>query len=189
MRMLAGSFDEGLDSGDWCLRDYVRRAWSRGYRTCVTPRPELFCGVETVFGSDERRQEQARASRTAYLERWGIGRHYCIYFGAETDADSLSDAVDTILGGARQGHRFTLLLHRRQAAEFRRRGWNALHTGIEIRRLSPLLPQRDLGRTLTSLRAAVPEILPVRWQHVVPPGMDTALPFAEMAAAVTGDRR
>jgi hypothetical protein len=70
MRMQTGFFDEGMDNGEWCLTDYVRRAWSKGYRTCATSRSLLVCGQEAVFGSEERRQGQTRASREHYLGQW-----------------------------------------------------------------------------------------------------------------------
>src|SRR6185369_17145843 len=116
MHMLLGGLDEGLDGGEWCLKDYIRRAWKNGYHTCVTSRSVAVCGKEIQFGSDERRKQQTRSSKARHLQKWGIGRHYCIYFGRGTDAAALADTIETIVEGARQGHRFTLLLHRRQAS-------------------------------------------------------------------------
>lgn len=185
MRMQIGAFDEGLDSGEWCLTDYIRRAWNMGYRTCATSRSHLVCGPEPVFGSDERRQSLARISRERYLEQWGISRHYCIYFGSDTDAGALADAMETILEGARRGHRFTLLLHHRQTSEFRRCGWNCLHTGIEQTRLSIFMPQRDLVRKIGALREAAPEMIMVRWENdASAAGMEMAIPFSGVAAAI-----
>ncbi|MGD0585705.1 MAG: glycosyltransferase [Oryzomonas sp.] len=187
MRMQIGFFDEGMDSGEWCLTDYVRRAWSKGYRTCATSRSLLVCGQEAVFGSEERRQGQARASRERYLEQWGASRHYGVYFGPDTEAGHLVDAVETILEGSRQGHRFTLLLHHRQAREFRRCGWSCLHTGIDVVRLSMLMPQRDLVRKLGGLREAAPGMVVVRWKDDAPAaGMEMAIPFSGMAGAIRG---
>src|SRR6185369_9911921 len=91
MHILLGGFDEVLDSGEWCLKDFVRRAWSRGYHCCVTSRSVVICGNEAVFGSDERRQQQSRISMASYRERWGTGRHYGIYFGRHAAAATLSD--------------------------------------------------------------------------------------------------
>ena len=185
MHMLMGGFDEGMDGGEWCLKDYVRRAWSRGYHTSVTSRANLVFGKESQFGSGLRRQQQVSSSKARYLERWGIGRHYCIYFGSSTDACTLSDSMETILEGARQGHRFTLLLHRRQASDFRRLGWNALHTGISLRSLSLLMPQRDLSRQLSALKSADPDIIPVQGaMDSTFPGADKAIPFHEVAAVI-----
>jgi glycosyltransferase involved in cell wall biosynthesis len=185
LRILVGSFDEGMDGGAWCLKEYVRRAWNRGYRTSAALHSELLCGLEPVFGSDERRQELTRASRRKYLERWGTVRHYCLYFGVHTDAGDLSGAIETLLEGCRRGLRFTLLLHRRQAAEFRRRGWNALHTAMQVHRLSMIRPQRDLIQRIAALKAEYPEIILVRGNPEIPfPGVESAISFTDVAAAL-----
>jgi hypothetical protein len=171
-----GGFDEGLDGAEWCLRDYIRRAEASGYHTCVTSHPELVCGPETVFGSPERRQEQSRLSRDLYLSRWGIARHYCLYFGPERDAADLSGAVEALVAAARRGHRFTLVLHRRQHKEFRQRGWNGLHTAIELRRLPLFGVQRSLARQLAALQAADPDLIPVRGaENVEFPGVAASM--------------
>ena len=180
-----GGFDEGLDGGQWCLNDYVRRAWSGGYHTCVTSRSHVVCGKETVFGSHVRRFQQSHLSSTAYRERWGLSRHYGIYFGPDTAVATLSDAMETIVHGARQGHSFTLLLHRRQAADFRRLGWHTRHTGIKVQRIALLMPQRDLLRRVASLQATVPDLIPVRGVTGVDfPGVTTSIPFEEVASAI-----
>jgi len=182
MHMLIGGFDEHLDGGKWCLKDYVSRAWSRGYQTCITSRSKVSCGTENQLGSDARRQEQANISKTSYLERWGNSNHYGIYFGRETDAAGLAETVETILEGARQNHRFTLLLHRRQNAIFRRMGWHALHTDIEIRVLSLFMGQRDLQKKVAALRSLSPEIILVHGSEgAAISGIDSALDFNAVA--------
>lgn len=148
VHMLIGGFDEQLDGAQWCLHDYICRAASRDYRTCVTSGATVVCGMEALLGSETRRLELTDASRVVCAQRWGVNRHYGIYFGRNTDPVSLADAMETILAGARRGHRFTLLLHRKQAAEFKRQGWHCLHTSIEIKALSRFTPQRDLVRAL-----------------------------------------
>lgn len=179
-----GGFDENLDGGEWCLRDYIRRAETAGYHTCVTTRPELPCSPESVFGSSERRQEQARSSREAYRARWGTGRNYCLYLGPDADAAELTETVTALVASARQGHRFTLLLHRRQAREFRRRGWNRLHTSITICTLPLLGAQRGILRHVAALQAADPELIPVRGSgQAVFPGAAAAICLNEVVPA------
>ena len=179
-----GVFDEGLDGAEWCLRDYIRRAETSGYRTCVTVTPELTCGQETVFGSEERRQGQARLSRDIYLSRWGVARHYCLYFGPDADAAGLSGTVEAIVAAARQGHRFTLLLHHRQFKEFRRRGWNGLHTAVAICRLPLFGAQRSFARQFAALQAADPDLIPVQGsEDVIFPGVAAPMYLAEVMAA------
>jgi hypothetical protein len=179
-----GGFDEGLDSAEWCLRDYIRRAEASGYHTCVIAQPELVCSQEIIFGSQERRQEQARLSRDSYRSRWGIARHYCLYFGSGTDAAELSGTVEALVARARQGDRFTLLLHRKQFKEFRRRGWDGLHTAIAIRRLPLIGVQRSITRQLADLQAGDPDLIPVRGaEDVVFPGVAAPICLNQVMAA------
>jgi hypothetical protein len=178
-----GGFDEGLDGGEYCLMDYIRRAETHGYHTCVASQPELICSSETVFGSPERRREQARLSREYYLARWGVSQHYGLYFGPQTEAADLSETVEAIVSGARLGHRYSLLLHRRQFKEFRKRGWNGLHTGITFCRLPLFGAERGLARQLADLQKSDPGLIPVRGAEGVPfPGGDVAIPFSEIAS-------
>jgi glycosyltransferase involved in cell wall biosynthesis len=182
MHRAIGGFDEGLDGGEWCLRDYIRRAEVEGYRTCVSSRSELDCGQETVFGSQERRQEQSRASSAIYLSRWGVTRQYAVYFGKGMDADTLAGSMETILAAARLGHRFTLFLHGKQYRGFRRQGWNGLHTGVELRALSLLGPGRDLARQYAKLQTEHPDLVSVHGSDGVTfPGIGTSISFSEMA--------
>jgi hypothetical protein len=175
-----GGFDEGLDGGEWCLRDYIRRAETRGYHSCVTAQPELSCSRETVFGSTERRQEQARLSQETYLSRWGAAHNYCLYFGKDTQSGDLSNTIETIVAGARQGHRFTLLLHRKQFKEFRKRGWNASHTNIAIHPLPMFGAARSLARRLAELQSADPDLIVMcGTESVLFPDNHVALSFNE----------
>lgn len=185
MRMLAGVFDEHLDGSGWCLKEYVRRVAARGYRTCMTGNLCLPCSAGQQYGSPQRRSEMEQLSRSVYLSRWGVLRHYCVYFGKEADAAALEETVIALLDGARQGHRFTLLLHRRQYADFRKMGWNGLHTGLELYRLSILSPLRDLGKKVASLRSASPDLLAVRGVNGVPfPDVETALSRDELLGSI-----
>ena len=127
----------------------------------------------------------AQSSRSAYVSRWGIPSHYCYYFGKEADAGSLGDTVTAILDGARQGHRFTLLLHRCQYSVFRKMGWNGLHTGIDLYRLSILFPLRDIRRKLTALRSVSPDLLAVRGGcSTAFPGVDAAISHDELLSSI-----
>jgi hypothetical protein len=183
MHEMLGGFDESLDNGEWCLRDYIRRAETKGYHTCVTSRPELNCSQETVFGSPERRQQQSRLSRDRYLSCWGVTHHYCLYFGQEKQTADLSDIVEAVVNGARRGHHFTLLLHRKQCKEFRKRGWNGLHTGITICPLPLFGATRSLARQVAALQHCDPDIILVRGAEDASfPDSDVAIPFSEIVA-------
>ena len=181
MRRTAGLFDETLDGDQWCLCEYTRRVAAVGYRTVITGRSRLICASGQQFGSLQRRNETIEKSRSAYIARWGINRHYCVYFGPKADVGSVTETITTILNGARQGHRFTLLLHRRQYAAFRKMGWHGLHTGIELLPLSLLFPLRDLQRKISALRTASPDMLSVRGcSETRLPGVDAAISRDEL---------
>ncbi|MHB8122286.1 MAG: glycosyltransferase [Desulfuromonadaceae bacterium] len=186
MRMVAGTFDEHLDGDEWCLKEYVRRVAGYGYRTFITASLRLPCAGGQQFGSVQRRNEMVQNSRSAYLARWGITRHYCVYFGKEADAGSLADTIAALLDGARQGHRFTLLLHRRQYSVFRKMGWNGLHAGIALQRLSIPFPAQDLQRKIAALQKTTPELIAVRGcSGVALPGIDTTLSPDELFSAIS----
>ena len=173
-----------MDGAEWCLRDFIRRAETCGYHTCVTAQPELLCTPEIVFGSAERRRKQTLLSRERYLSRWGLARHYCLYFGPNTDASGLSETVGSLVTAARQGHRFTLLLHRRQFNEFRRRGWNGLHTAIVVCKLPFFATQRNITRRFAALQAADPDLIPVRVTEDVPfPGVAAPICLTDVVSA------
>ena len=181
MRMVAGVFDDDLDGNEWCLKEYVRRVSEHGYRTCLTGLLRLPCSAGQQFGSVQRRNEMVQNSRSAYISKWGAARHYCVYFGKEADAGSLGDTVAAILDRARQGHRFTLLLHRRQYSVFLEMGWNGLHTGIDLFKVSLLFPLRNLQRKITTLLSASPDLLAVRGNSVIAfPGVDAAISIDEL---------
>lgn len=185
MCIVAGTFDEHLDGSEWCLKEYVRRVAARGYRTCVTGRLRLPCSSGQQFGSAQRMNELMKNSRSTYISQWGIARHYGIYFGAEADAGFLDDTVAAILDGARQGHRFTLLLHRRQYNDFRKKGWNGLHTGIDLRQISILFPLRDLQRKIIELQSASPDLLAVRGCDGLPfPCVDASISLDELLSSI-----
>jgi len=185
MRTVAGSFDEHLDGNEWCLKEYVRRVADYGYRTCVTGRLCLTCSVVQLFGSAQRRNEMIQNSRLLYTSRWGVSRHYCVYFGAAADAETLDDIMSVILDGARQGHRFALLLHRHQYSVFRKMGWNGLHTGIDVCKISFLFPLRDLQRKIKMLRAASPDLLAVRGCSGIDfPGIESAISQDELISSI-----
>ncbi len=185
MRMIVGDFNDHLDGNEWCLKEYVRRVADHGYRTCIAGKLRLSCSAGQLFGSVQRRSEMEQISRSAYISQWGAPCDYCVYFGPEFDAASLSDTVAAILDGARQGHRITLFLHRRQYSVFRKMGWNGLHTGIDLRRISILFPLRDLQRKITTLLNGSPDLLAVRGcDGAELPGIDAFISLEELLSSI-----
>jgi hypothetical protein len=121
-------------------------------------------------------------SRETYLSRWGVARNYCLYFGKEAQSGNLDRAVESIVASARQGNRFTLLLHRKQLKEFRKRGWDCLHTSISIKALPLFGTNSSLIRQVTALQTADPDLILVKGSDTANfPGNETAISFANIA--------
>jgi hypothetical protein len=158
---LLGGFDEGLDGGTWCLRDYLRRAWSLGFRTVATSNAAVFCGEQAIFGSTERRRQQTEMAMAIYRQRWGTEKQYAVYPGNKISPERFSGAIDRFINGARLGDQFHLFLHRRQYLELRRNRRDSLHTALRVIPLSLIMPQRDLARQLNKLKSALPELIVV----------------------------
>ncbi|MDD2541673.1 MAG: glycosyltransferase [Desulfuromonadaceae bacterium] len=185
MRVVAGTFDEGLDGNEWCVKEYVRRVAAFGYRTCITSCVSLSCSAGQQFGSAQRRNSMIENSRSVYISRWGAGSHYCVYFGTDAKTGSLGDTIAAICDGARQGHRFTLLLHRRQYADFRKNGWHGLHTGIVLQRISSLFPLRDIQKKIRMLQSVSPDLVMVRGSSgTIFPGVDSAISQNELLSGL-----
>ncbi len=188
MRSVSGDFDEHLDGNEWCLKDFVRRVSSIGYCTCITGRLRLSCSAAQQFGSVQRRNEMMQNGRSAYISRWGIPRHYCVYFGKKADAGSLDDTITAILDGARLGHSFTLLLHHRQYSIFKKMGWNTLHTAIYLHKISILFPLRDLQRKVTTLRSTTPDFIAVcEPSDIIFKGVDITIKLDELPISISAD--
>ena len=161
MRLQIGNFDEDMDGAEWCLKDYVSRAWSHGYCTVLSAVSSVSAATETVFGSEERLGELSRVSQAICQERWGKNRQYLVYFGKNADPIQLNETVNRLLELARHGHRFTLLLHNSQYLYFKRMGWNSLHSSIDNRCLSRFFAHRDFLRQLEAVKQAIPGVITV----------------------------
>jgi glycosyltransferase involved in cell wall biosynthesis len=101
-----GGFDERLDSGVWCLKDYSRSADRAGFRTLNLAGPPVFCREIIPYGSLERRERVLLESIASYTARWGDEHVFCAFFAPDCDRDSFDKVFNAMLSGARQGHRF-----------------------------------------------------------------------------------
>ncbi|QOX78125.1 glycosyltransferase [Trichlorobacter lovleyi] len=177
MRDSIGLFDEELDSGPWCLRDYRHRADAHGFRTCLLPGVTSDAEPATIFGSRERRRKQEEAAITTFRQRWGEQQHVAIYLPKDTEEAHLHALLEQLLAAARRGHRLELFLHRRQYLSALQHGAACLHCGVTIHRLSLLSPLRSLTRGMAALLKQHPGLQPVCGLDGIPfPGYDTALP-------------
>ena len=186
MREEIGLFDEELDGGQWCLRDYQQRAAAHHYRTLYAPAAIIQSGPSLRLGSEERRREREAASRELCRQLWGLPRSYAVYFPKQTEITHLDEALNTILAAARLGDRFTLFLHHLQYRQAAALGYRCLHTAIELVSLARLTPHRDLRIRLRSLPAGDLGLTVIKGVDGIPvPGHDQAQPFTAVHQRIT----
>jgi len=181
-----GGFDEELDGGVWCLRDYTRRAYRAGFLTfSVDTAPVLFT-EETPLGSVARREETARRSGEIYRERWGEGCSFCVYLPRDVDAPALRHRMDVVLEGARQGHVFTVLAHPHlHKSALVAAGFDSLHGNIHCEQLPVLFAPAAVRRRFVRLLTISPGIRAVTGVDGLPfPGVDDALSFARLTETI-----
>jgi GT2 family glycosyltransferase len=184
-----GGFDEELDGGLWCLKDYSRRAYRKGLLTFSVAAGTVYYTDETPLGSLSRREETLRRSQDAYRQRWGEAGAFCIHLPRETDGNMLRQRVDILLEGARQGHRFTLLLHPKLHKGAVAAGFDRFHGNLDIVRLPLLFPDRAGWRQLAQLKDTTPDIRAVAGIEGMPfPGVEESMPFARLEEMVVDAR-
>lgn len=182
MRDTIGLFDEHLDGGTWCLRDYRQRAQAHGFLTCLVTGLPLRTGPTTIFGSEERRRKQEELSARLYAERWGIQRHVALYLPPESTPEQLTAICTPVFEAARLGHSFDLFLHRHQYQAAAEQGLLHRHVAVRFTRLPLLAPLRSLAKQMAGLKMKHPDLLTVKGvDGTVFPGYDRSLPPATIA--------
>lgn len=159
MREKIGHFDEGMDSGIFCLKDYRHRADSHGYRTVLLPSATVLTDQTIRLGSVERWQRVEAASRELFHQRWGVQQHCAVYLPKETDEQQLNNCLSLLLAVARRGHRVELFLHRQQHHGAIQRGAACLHNNITLHKLPLLMPQKGLAAAIERLKGDSPQLL------------------------------
>jgi len=169
---LIGGFDEHMDGGIWCLRDYSRRAEQAGYRTISVASCRTRIEEPQLLGSVTRREDRVRQGEQLYLQRWGMQRHFCFALvGPDTGIHS-HNMLQSLLTAVRQGDRITLLADKRNCRQLTVDGFAAIHAGINIESLPVLFTLRCLRKRLTRLGKDSPAMLFVNAAH----GLDIDIP-------------
>lgn len=176
-----GGFDDEMDGGEWCLKDYSRHALREGGLTFVAAGSPVVSCDDPPLGSISRREEVLKRSIAAYTSRWGKERTFCIHFPKEAAADFIRKKFEVLLRGARQGHSFNVLVPPEIYRELDRSGYRAVHQNITLDKLPRLFTAGRTKRAAASLRAAVPDLVPVAGVAGVSfPGEEGSIPFAEL---------
>jgi GT2 family glycosyltransferase len=127
-----GGFDEGLDGGLWCLRDYTRRACAKGFLSYQVPGPALSYQEEVQLGSERRRQETLEHTLELFRERWGEGRSYAVHVPKGADLDILTEKLAWLVKGARHGDSYFVLLPAALHKTAEQAGLDLLHENVVL---------------------------------------------------------
>lgn len=180
-----GGFDEGLDGGLWCLRDYSRRALRNGFLTFAAEGVAVTYTDEVLFGSVARREETVRRSAETCEARWGREDAVCVYFPRDVEPDAVRDKLDVILQGARMGQRFTLILHPGLHKSLIESGHGALHRNIAMVQLPRFFASGEIRKIIGKLVAARGDTVSVSGVDGFSiPGVEGARPFGWLADAI-----
>lgn len=150
----AGGFDEGLDGGEWALRDFARRSLIFGSTTYSLASRQVTVLPQQELGSVERREERRRHARETYIARWGEAATFFLncpesIFGLEVETFR-----DALLASARQGNRLVVVAGRRAAKTLLAHGFAAIHENIAFQPLPRLFPMKALHRAVAQTTAS-----------------------------------
>jgi len=153
---VSGGFDEGMDGGEWALRDFVRRATRSGFTTHSLEMDSLKLSAIAEFGSVARRQEREQSARQLYVERWGEPLSYLIICPDSLFGINNAEFRNTLLASARQGNRISVVAENRIGRLLSREGFSALHENISFRILPKFFSSRALKGILSRFAESQP---------------------------------
>jgi GT2 family glycosyltransferase len=180
-----GGLDEELDGGEWCLRDYSRRALKSGFMTFCVDGGTVRYTEDAPLGSLVRRTETLERSIAKCRERWGETGDFCILLPKEADLLLLRRLLTVLLQGARYGHRFTVLLRPGLYKGLIKTGWRPVHENITLKPLPLLFATAAARETLACRRKHRPNTVAVTTTDGMEwPGVDNCIPFAGLEQEV-----
>jgi glycosyltransferase involved in cell wall biosynthesis len=154
----AGGFDEGMDGGLWCLKDYSRRAWNEGFVTIKTAGPPVFREENPLFGSLSRREEKVRKSIDRFVSVWGREEYFFFDMSGEIAFEEIGMKFELFLQGARCGHHFLILARPRTYRYITRKGYDRLHENIVVERLPYLFSSGSAEKMFSRMHSDNPEL-------------------------------
>jgi hypothetical protein len=176
-----GGFDEEMDGGVWCLKNYSRRALKAGFLTFAAGGAPVCSGEEPSFGSPARREEALARSIAAYNGQWGTEQSFCVYFPKDAEIGVVRRNFDVMLAGARQGHSFAVLVYPGTYLHLVRNGCDRLHGNIRVEKLPRFFAAERVRRGAAALREATPGLVTVSGSAGTAfPGDDGSIPFADL---------
>jgi GT2 family glycosyltransferase len=180
-----GAFDEELDGGVWCLRDYTRRACAKGFLTYRVPGPAISFQEVVRLGSEHRRQETLQRTLAVFRARWGEGGRYLVHVPKGVELDLLKQKLEWLLKGARHGDRYSVLLPASLYKKAQQAGFGSMHENVRLVPLPRLAGDAGRRRIFERISAESPGTLPVAAiDGIAFPWSESYLSFTELSERI-----
>ncbi len=154
----AGGFDEGMDGGEWALRDFARRSLTYGYTTYSLPCRHISLLEQRELGSASRREVRGFNARETYVSRWGEPETFLLNCSESLMGLTRDALTDALLQSARQGNRFIMTAEHKTAKVLLNNGFSALHENITFQPLPRFFSKKTLHRTVEQAVKSEPSI-------------------------------
>lgn len=180
-----GGFDEGMDGGVWCLKDYTRRANANGFVTVQVPTPVVQHQEEVRLGSEQRRRETQQRSIALFRERWGVGASYVLHVPKGVEVELLGEKLEWLVKGARHDDSYTVLLPASLNQAAQQAGLATLHEHVTLVPLPRLAWDGMKKRLFEKIASERPGTTPVTAVDGIPfPWSDRYLSFSELCERI-----
>ena len=180
-----GGFDEGMDGGVMCLRDYTRRACSKGFLTYRVPGPAISFQEEVQFGSEGRRLETLQRTLLLFRERWGDAGSYVVHVPKGVELDLLRQKLEWLVKGARHGDSYSVLLPAAIFKAAQRARLDLLHENVRLVPLPRLTGEAGKRRIFERVAAEIPATVPVAAIDGIPfPWSQSYISFTELSEKI-----
>lgn len=187
-----GGFDEGMDGGAWCLRDYSRRACRAGSLTFLVPGADVQYEEEVQLGSETRRRENLQKTIAEFRVRWGQDSSYCLLMPKGADPEMVRCRIELLLPAARQGCLFHFIVPSHLHTLLMKSGHGSLHENITIHAVPFFHTAGTVQKMITRILSEAPETIVVAGiDGMSYTGEAPLLPFAELESRIRrcDDRR
>jgi len=154
----AGGFDEGMDGGEWALRDFARRSLAFGFTTFSLPGRDIKILEQRELGSASRREERVRLARETYVNRWGEPETYLLNCSEALFGLPIDVLREALLQSSRQGNRLVVTAEGKIAKKLMENGFSAIHENVTFQPLPRFFTKKALGRIVTQVAFSEPSI-------------------------------
>ena len=153
-----GGFDEGMDGGEWALRDFARCSLAFGQTTFSLPGGYINLLEQREFGSASRREERVRLARETYANRWGVSETFLLNFSESLFGLDIEALRDALLRSARQGNRLIVTADSKSSKLLMKNGFTAIHENVTFQPLPRFFPKKSLHSLVERAALSEPSI-------------------------------